>query len=71
MRIICPICKKVTTWEENPARPFCSPRCKLIDLGRWAGGQYRIPSEEPVQPSGTEENKNDEKKNNDAESHEK
>ena len=42
MRIICPICKNVTTWEENPFRPFCSERCKLMDLGAWAREDYRI-----------------------------
>lgn len=31
----------------NPWRPFCSERCKLIDLGEWATGNYRIPVEEP------------------------
>ncbi|MBI4686844.1 MAG: DNA gyrase inhibitor YacG [Nitrospirae bacterium] len=42
MKIKCPICKKVTTWEENPFRPFCSERCKIIDLGKWASGEYKI-----------------------------
>lgn len=46
MRITCPLCKKATTWEENPWRPFCSERCKLIDLGKWASGEYRIEGEE-------------------------
>lgn len=46
MRIICPICKKITTWEENPWRPFCSKRCKLIDLGKWIEGEYKINSRE-------------------------
>ena len=32
-------------WEDNPFRPFCSERCKLIDLGRWLGEQYRVPVE--------------------------
>jgi len=45
MRIKCPICKQTTTWEENPFRPFCSERCKIIDLGRWASGEYKIPGE--------------------------
>ena len=45
MTLRCPICKTVTTWEENPFRPFCSDRCKLIDLGAWADGRYRIPVE--------------------------
>jgi endogenous inhibitor of DNA gyrase (YacG/DUF329 family) len=39
---ICPICKKETTWEGNLFRPFCSERCRLIDLGKWASGDYRI-----------------------------
>lgn len=43
MKITCPTCKGVTTWEENPFRPFCSERCKLIDIGRWADEEYRIP----------------------------
>jgi len=42
MKIICPLCKKTTTWEENPWRPFCSERCKLIDLGKWASEEYKI-----------------------------
>ncbi len=33
---------KLTTWEENPFRPFCSERCKVMDLGAWAQEQYRI-----------------------------
>lgn len=41
----CPICKTATDWHGNPTRPFCSERCKLIDLGRWASGQYRIPGQ--------------------------
>lgn len=48
----CPQCGKETVWEGNPFRPFCSERCKLIDLGSWASGEYRIaggkkPEEEP------------------------
>lgn len=42
MKIICPTCTSATTWEENPWRPFCSERCKLIDLGAWASESYRI-----------------------------
>ncbi|MEK6560889.1 MAG: DNA gyrase inhibitor YacG [Nitrospirota bacterium] len=45
MIIHCPVCHHKTTKEENPYRPFCSERCKLIDLGRWAGEKYRIPGE--------------------------
>jgi endogenous inhibitor of DNA gyrase (YacG/DUF329 family) len=39
----CPICRTEVPWEENPHRPFCSERCRLMDLGAWAGGRYRIP----------------------------
>ena len=45
MKIICPVCKKSTTWEENPWRPFCSEKCKLIDLGKWVFEEYRIEGE--------------------------
>ena len=45
MIIVCPTCKKKTTFENNPHRPFCSDRCKLIDLGAWAEGKHAIPSD--------------------------
>jgi endogenous inhibitor of DNA gyrase (YacG/DUF329 family) len=45
----CPICKKPTVAEY---RPFCSKRCADIDLGRWLGGSYAIPSDDP--PTGDE-----------------
>ena len=44
--ISCPHCgKKGTFRQDNPSRPFCSERCKLIDLGAWADEQHRIPEE--------------------------
>jgi len=42
----CPICANIVEWKENPYRPFCSERCKLIDLGGWVNGQYSVPGEE-------------------------
>jgi endogenous inhibitor of DNA gyrase (YacG/DUF329 family) len=45
MKIICPICKAETTWEENPDRPFCSERCRLMDLGKWASEEYKVEGE--------------------------
>lgn len=39
----CPLCRNETNWEENPWRPFCSERCQMIDLGRWATEEYRVP----------------------------
>ena len=39
----CPVCRRtVAPREGNEAFPFCSPRCRLIDLGKWLGGEYRI-----------------------------
>jgi endogenous inhibitor of DNA gyrase (YacG/DUF329 family) len=43
---------------DNPYRPFCSERCKLIDLGDWAMEKYRVPDEhdkDPPEPDQTEE----------------
>jgi len=44
--IKCPTCRKETSWENNPHRPFCSERCRLIDLGAWTQERYRIPAED-------------------------
>jgi len=42
----CPRCGKKTDTAKNPFRPFCSERCKLVDLGNWLSGNYRIPTAE-------------------------
>jgi len=39
---LCPQCKKPTSWSDNPNRPFCQERCKLIDLGAWADESYCV-----------------------------
>lgn len=50
--VTCPQCSKEVVWNSgSPYRPFCSERCKLIDLGQWATESYRIPQAE----SGKEE----------------
>ena len=41
----CPICRKEVDWSENKYRPFCSDRCKMLDLGNWASDAYRVPGE--------------------------
>ena len=43
LKLRCPICKKVVKNGE-PEFPFCSDRCRTIDLGKWASGAYVIPS---------------------------
>ncbi len=46
MKVKCPTCEKEVEWSsENKFRPFCSERCKLIDLGDWASGERYIPGE--------------------------
>jgi endogenous inhibitor of DNA gyrase (YacG/DUF329 family) len=50
VRIVCPICKKETAWEGNPFRPFCSERCRIADLGKWASDEYRIAGEKQTPP---------------------
>jgi len=42
----CPRCGKNTQLEGNPYRPFCSRRCKLIDLGKWVDEEYIIPGQD-------------------------
>ena len=42
--VTCPTCAKSVEWTEaNVHRPFCSERCKLVDLGAWAAERYRVP----------------------------
>ncbi len=45
----CPICGRTLQGQSTarwPQFPFCSPRCKMIDLGRWLGESYRLQAEE-------------------------
>ena len=42
-KLRCPICKKAVK-RTNPDFPFCSDRCRIIDLGKWASGGYVISS---------------------------
>jgi hypothetical protein len=47
----CPICRKPSAIPAGPGEgspyPFCSERCRLIDLGRWLDGVYQVPVESP------------------------
>lgn len=56
----CPTCNKcftTTRKEDAPYRPFCSRRCKLVDLGRWLDGTYRV--SEPDEPEDLEQPEGD------------
>ncbi|KKO45060.1 DNA gyrase inhibitor [Arsukibacterium ikkense] len=45
----CPTCDTAVVWDASSAyRPFCSERCKLIDLGDWAAENHRIPDKAPI-----------------------
>jgi endogenous inhibitor of DNA gyrase (YacG/DUF329 family) len=55
MRTIrCPICRKEVQLTD-PFMPFCSDRCRLIDLGKWASEEYRISTPAVPQPEGEED----------------
>ena len=44
----CPACHKPRAPRaQNPSFPFCSPRCRQVDLGRWLGEEYRVPTTAP------------------------
>ncbi|HJY80762.1 MAG TPA: DNA gyrase inhibitor YacG [Candidatus Binatia bacterium] len=50
----CPTCHTPVSWQGNPYRPFCSVRCRTLDLGSWADEAYRIPGEQTTQEETTE-----------------
>lgn len=53
-KVRCPICQRALSGQgpkEWPDWPFCSPRCRTIDLGRWLGEAYRLPAAGPVEPA--------------------
>jgi endogenous inhibitor of DNA gyrase (YacG/DUF329 family) len=59
IRLRCPICKKPAN-AADPDFPFCSERCRLIDLGKWASGAYVISSpvddaDEAIRPDSADE----------------
>ena len=63
LKLRCPICKK-TVQSSNAEFPFCSDRCRTIDLGKWASGAYVIPSpggdtDEEIRESAPEDSDND------------
>jgi hypothetical protein len=64
VKLRCPTCKKPVK-NADPEFPFCSPRCRLIDLGKWASGDYvissplqdtsdNVPDEGPAEKNGNE-----------------
>jgi uncharacterized protein len=51
IQVKCPTCRRPVEWsEKSPYRPFCSDRCRLIDLGAWVAEQHKIPEEPGAEP---------------------
>ncbi|MBP9673559.1 MAG: DNA gyrase inhibitor YacG [Bacteriovoracaceae bacterium] len=45
LKVKCPYCKKQFEYKSSKYRPFCSERCKMVDLGHWLEESYQIPLE--------------------------
>ena len=64
LKLRCPICKKAVKGTD-PEFPFCSDRCRIIDLGKWASGGYVIASpvtdaDEPIRNTNPEDEEREE-----------
>jgi uncharacterized protein len=58
----CPICSRsfeIAKLDDLPSYPFCSDRCKLVDLGRWLRGSYVIPGPEIKQEETADEHESE------------
>jgi endogenous inhibitor of DNA gyrase (YacG/DUF329 family) len=58
-RVKCPTCQREIEWSASPYKPFCSERCRLIDLGAWLSEQRAIPGDVQSPPDGEESNVTD------------
>jgi endogenous inhibitor of DNA gyrase (YacG/DUF329 family) len=58
VKVICPACRKKGDWFADKYGPFCSERCKLIDLGKWFNSEHAIsrPLSDPDLPEPPDEN---------------
>lgn len=53
IKVRCPICNQLMQGQSKrgwPQFPFCSARCRMIDLGRWLGEEYRMPPDSDEDP---------------------
>ncbi len=64
MKLLCPICRRPTNSETDADFPFCSERCRLVDLGNWASEKYKISSPAAMDESEGEENSENERLGN-------
>jgi uncharacterized protein len=54
-KIRCAHCGRDTTWDAEPRGPFCSQRCRLVDLGSWLGEKYKVPEDDSAPRTDNEE----------------
>lgn len=59
LRVKCPHCATVFSYYESEFRPFCSERCKLVDLGHWFEESYRVPEKDRNQVNNNESEENE------------
>lgn len=52
VRVNCPTCRRELDWHSAPFRPFCSERCRLIDLGAWLAEGHAIAGEDVTSQEG-------------------
>ncbi|GAB4010402.1 MAG: DNA gyrase inhibitor YacG [Bdellovibrio sp.] len=50
----CPYCKTEFEYQSSQFRPFCSEKCRMIDLGMWLTENYKVPSDQPLSESDLE-----------------
>lgn len=48
LKVNCPRCKESFEYYSSEFRPFCSDKCKMIDLGLWLTENYKVPSQKPL-----------------------
>jgi uncharacterized protein len=53
VRVKCPTCQRELDWTTAPFRPFCSERCRLVDLGAWLTEQRSIPDDSAAAQEGS------------------
>ena len=70
LKVKCPHCDKVFPYYESKSRPFCSDRCKMIDLGHWFEESYTVPENEVNKIVQNKNEKLENEKNKSLDSHE-
>jgi len=55
IKVRCPKCSESFNYYDSSYRPFCSKRCKEIDLGNWLLESYKVPSKEPLSDNDIEQ----------------